>query len=93
MTKLCACGREMKMVGLVIGSGKEAWRCEVCDYGKCPFCVDTLSIARELEQCRGNIQTAVDLLVESMSEKQSYDFNARRIAFVEAELRRRAKEG
>ena len=63
----------------------------------CEECAAPRARLREVEEERdrleGTMQTALDLLSESASEKQSYDFNARRIVFLESELRRRAKEG
>ena len=45
----------------------------------------------EVDVLEGKMQTALDLLVESESKTQSYDFNARRGLFIEAELRQRRK--
>ena len=37
---------------------------------------------KEIERLRSELMTAYDLVAESISDKQSYDFNARAQAFV-----------
>lgn len=45
---------------------------------QCPMCI-----------LEGEMQTALDLLVESSSDKQAYDFNARREMFIGLQIRQR----
>jgi hypothetical protein len=49
----------------------------------------TLAADAELKHLEGTLQTAIDLLCESAADTPSYDFSARRAAFITGEIKRR----